>query len=71
MTLAVSSSGAQIALIVAIVTFVGVIVWLWRTPARRWRRDARLPIDDAPRAPAAGSAPPDRSSGAGEKERTP
>jgi len=49
-SLALASLGPQIALVVFIVIFIGVIAWLWIVPKKRWNRDARLPIDDAPRA---------------------
>jgi hypothetical protein len=28
--------------------FVGVLLWLWIVPARRWQRDARMPLEEAP-----------------------
>lgn len=49
--LAATSLGAQIALVVFLALFLGVVAWLWIVPKKRWNRDARLPLDDAPRAP--------------------
>jgi len=48
MTLAVSSLGAQIALVFFLTLFITVIFWLWLTPKRRWKKDSRIPIDEAP-----------------------
>ncbi len=49
-TLSVTGASAQIALILAAAAFIAILLWLWFTPSRRWREDAKLPIDDAPRA---------------------
>lgn len=68
MTLAFTSIGPQIALVVFLTLFLGVILWLWLTPRRRWEHDARIPLDDAPQrsdptssAAARGAAPSDRN----------
>ncbi|MBX3355857.1 MAG: cbb3-type cytochrome c oxidase subunit 3 [Phycisphaeraceae bacterium] len=62
MTLAFTSIGAQIALVVAMTFFIGVVLWIWLTPKRRWDKDARIPIDDEPQnyddADSAGGVPP-------------
>lgn len=48
MTLAVSTLGAQIALVFFLTLFLTVIIWLWLTPKKRWNKDARIPLDEVP-----------------------
>lgn len=50
LSLAVTSLGAQIALVIFLTIFVGAIFWLWLTPKSRWKKDARIPLDEAKRA---------------------
>jgi len=58
MILAAGSLLSQVALIVAMSLFVGIIVWLWVTPRARWRNDAQIPLSDEPIEPRDASTTP-------------
>ncbi len=51
---------AEVALILFLVAFLGIVWWVFRPSARRrWQEDARLPLDDASTAssrPSAGAS---------------
>ncbi|MBM4114187.1 MAG: hypothetical protein FJ253_12590 [Phycisphaerae bacterium] len=55
---------SQVALVVAVLLFVGILVWLWLTPRSRWRRDAEIPLDESPRADSSRSTSGSSSAGA-------
>jgi cytochrome c oxidase cbb3-type subunit 4 len=43
---------AEVALIIFLVAFVGIVWWVFRPSARnRWEADARLPLDELPKKP--------------------
>jgi len=50
MTLAATTLLPQIALVVFLTIFCTIVLWLWLTPKSRWKKDARIPIDEAPQA---------------------
>lgn len=45
---------SQVALVVALLLFVGIIAWLWFTPGARWKRNAGIPLDEGTLAPTRG-----------------
>lgn len=43
------SGYAEVALVIFLAAFVGIVWWVFRPAARaRWQRAARLPLDDLP-----------------------
>jgi hypothetical protein len=37
-----------VSLIIFLVLFIGMLAWLFLVPSARWKRDARMPLEEAP-----------------------
>ena len=50
MSLLAEASGLwpSMSLIIFLVLFIGMLAWLFLVPSARWKRDARMPLEDAP-----------------------